>query len=227
MHTTTFFVVSRDHLMLMSWPASGNAPQVTWESPDQTEHWESYLGAGGPLHDASRYDSFSRGTSWINSQSLDRCDSPAKGSPSFQKWMNFQKISEWPLTPRPPFSGKYVTICFKNTKLLKKYRKAVRWCASLSAVFVCWLDSFELVYKSFELIGLTLFIWLIDWMNEHNMICPNSYISYLKISCFKLVWSNIAQLKDVWDIWFKLVWYNISWFKVLWDNWFVLVWLNI
>ena len=58
----------------------------------------------------------------------------------------------------------------------EKYRKAVRWCASLSADFIDWLDWFELVYKIFELIGLTL------W--------------------FKVFWLNISRLKDVWDIWF-------------------------
>ena len=71
-----------------------------------------------------------------------------------------------------------VNICARQKagKRFKKYRKAVRWCASLSAVFIDWLDRFELVYKIFELIGLTL------W--------------------FKVFWLNISRLKDVWDIWF-------------------------
>ena len=33
---------------------------------------------------------------------------------------------------------------------VKKYRKAVRWCASLSVVFIDWLDLFYVVLKTFE-----------------------------------------------------------------------------
>ena len=50
------------------------------------------------------------------------------------------------------------------SELQKKYRKAVWWCASLSAVFVYWLDSFELVYLGFWVDWIDL-VYLIDWLN--------------------------------------------------------------
>ena len=82
-----------------------------------------------------------------------------------------------------------IIIGWKNTA--KLHGDALVW----SAVFIEWLDLFELIY---ELIGLTcsfdfltkwiLFIWLIDWMNEwiqyiiSEDVCPISCISWLQIS---------------------------------------------
>ena len=53
-----------------------------------------------------------------------------------------------------------------------------------SAVFIDWLDLFEMIY---ELFRLTLFIWLVDWIYESNIfisadVCPISCISWLQIS---------------------------------------------
>ena len=81
----------------------------------------------------------------------------------------------------------------KNTA--KLYGDALVW----TVVFIDCLDLFELIYYTFELIGLTLFNWLIEWMDESNISFVQNLISHT---------------------WFKLVWLNISRLKVLLDNWF-------
>ena len=68
------------------------------------------------------------------------------------------------------------------------YGGALVW----TTVFINLFILSELTYKSFE---WPCFFWLIDWKNE-------TYISWLKISWFKLVCLSISRLKYVWDIWF-------------------------
>ena len=63
----------------------------------------------------------------------------------------------------------------KNTA--KLYGDALVW----TVAFIDWLDLFELVYETFELIGLTLFIWLIDWMDESNISPVQNLISHIFI----------------------------------------------
>ena len=67
----------------------------------------------------------------------------------------------------------------KNTAML--YGDALVW----TAVLIDWLDLFELVYQSFELIGLTIIILLIGWLNESNI----SYVKVLYL-IFDLGWSD-------------------------------------
>ena len=87
-----------------------------------------------------------------------------------------------------------------NETINKTRPKSVRWCASLTAVFIDWLDLFELVYQSFDLIGSTMLIWLIDWLTEwiQYIICPKFYISYLIEVCL----IKYLTIKNLWDIWF-------------------------
>ena len=43
-----------------------------------------------------------------------------------------------------------------------------------TAVFIDWIDLSKLIHYSFELIVLTLFVWLVDWMKESNI----SYVHF-------------------------------------------------
>ena len=106
----------------------------------------------------------------------------------------------------------------------KLYDDALVW----SAVFIDWLDLFELIY---ELIGLTLFIWffdkmdlvhLIDWLNEwmnpihHIWRCmPN--ILYLMVANFM---RYCTRIKISLGCWFHEILHqnqNISWLQISWD----------
>ena len=83
-----------------------------------------------------------------------------------------------------------------NTRLdqKKKYRKAVRWCASLNRS-LNWLIRFIWIGLSEFWVDRIDHNYFIDWLTEwiQYIICPKSYISWLKISWFKLVWLNISQ----------------------------------
>ena len=87
----------------------------------------------------------------------------------------------------------------------KKYRKAVRWCASLNC----------------NLYWLIRFIWIgsldfwVDWIDLICLIdCLNGWIQYIYTDDISSGQNLISH------IWFKFVWLNISLLKVWLDNWF-------
>ena len=62
----------------------------------------------------------------------------------------------------------------------KKYRKAVRWCASLNRSLY-WLIRFIWIGLLDFWVDWIDLVYLIDWLNGwiQYIICPKSYISYL------------------------------------------------
>ena len=109
----------------------------------------------------------------------------------FEKWKPFLHLLMSPKAEDRTCTKR----CSVQKNTAKLYGDALVW----TIVFIDCLDLFELIYYTFELIGLTLFNWLIEWMDESNISSVQNFISHT---------------------WFKLVWLNISRLKVLLDNWF-------
>ena len=123
--------------------------------------------------------------------------------------------------------------------LAQKYRKAVRWCASLNRSLY-WLIRFIWIGLLDFWVDWIDLVYLIDWLNGwiQYIICPKSYISYLNLNFHETFLNEVSLIKYLraesfflqfyfsWSDWISHSW-NISRLKVFWDVWFLLVWLNI